>query len=346
MAFNSQQYGYWQDSSSRRVNEVSTSNLEKQIFTLTSLVRQMLILQRLREQEAQTRGIRNSPHHPTSWNPPHQHHSHPPYQHHYYEDANSVSPWMGSDQRYYSNSYNQEWSAYSDYGYGELPQDFQYYQPEQPIVSEQPASELGMSLDDIVKAIATNNFQMQQERLQHQTRQPATDTQQFQSETRASLEKVGNQIGQLASSMRRLEAVYNFEEDESAIPLRSEEELQELDEITNEHLLEEEIQKDIAHNHEIPKVSELNIDQPDVLVTKASFLAGLAKSTDEHEEIELVEIIYNKEEKVTIEALCIIEEPKVNWQFLDDYLKCSLLETPTKNKEPLNGFLHERKGIG
>ncbi len=43
MAANSQQFGMRMDHTPMKVNEVSTSNLEKQISDLTSLVRQLVI---------------------------------------------------------------------------------------------------------------------------------------------------------------------------------------------------------------------------------------------------------------------------------------------------------------
>ena len=51
-----------------------------------------------------------------------------------------------------------------------------------------------MSLEDIVKSLATNTLQFQQE------------TKQFQQEARANIQSLDNQTGQMATAISRLEA--------------------------------------------------------------------------------------------------------------------------------------------
>ena len=51
-----------------------------------------------------------------------------------------------------------------------------------------------MSLEDIVKSLATNTLQFQQE------------MKQFQQEARANIQSLDNQMGQIATAISRLEA--------------------------------------------------------------------------------------------------------------------------------------------
>ena len=76
-----------------------------------------------------------------------------------------------------------------------------------------------MSLEDIVKSLATNTLQFQQE------------TKQFQQEARANIQSLDNQMGQMATAISRLEVqssgklpsqmIVNPRENASAIILRS-----------------------------------------------------------------------------------------------------------------------------
>ena len=76
-----------------------------------------------------------------------------------------------------------------------------------------------MSLEDIVKSLATNTLQFQQV------------TKQFQQEARANIQSLDNQMGQMATAISRLEAqslgklpsqtIVNPRENASAIFLRS-----------------------------------------------------------------------------------------------------------------------------
>ena len=76
-----------------------------------------------------------------------------------------------------------------------------------------------MSLEDIVKSLATNTLQFQQERKQ------------FQQETRANIQSLENHMGQMATTIGQLEVqssgklpsqtIVNPRENASAIILRS-----------------------------------------------------------------------------------------------------------------------------
>ena len=81
-----------------------------------------------------------------------------------------------------------------------------------------------MSLEDIVKSLATNTLQFQQE------------TKQFQHEVKANIQSLENQMGQMATAISQLKAqssgklpsqmVVNPRENASAIILRSGEEVE------------------------------------------------------------------------------------------------------------------------
>ncbi|XP_073125943.1 uncharacterized protein [Henckelia pumila] len=132
------------------------------------------------------------------------------------QQANAIGGFSGQPQhRYdpYSNTYNSGWRDHPNFSYKN--QGGQQGFPQQNY-NKQPApaqsSDSGMSLDEIVKALASN-------------------TQKFQQETRTSMQNQGNQITQLATAVSNLEAqnsgklpsqtVVNPRENASAMVLRS-----------------------------------------------------------------------------------------------------------------------------
>ncbi|XP_019153451.1 PREDICTED: uncharacterized protein LOC109149915 [Ipomoea nil] len=183
MAENSQQYGTRVDGSIRRVNEVSTSQLENKISDLTTLVRQMAVGQM---QSTGACGICSFVGHPIDMCPTLQNPN---------QELNAIGGFPGQPNRKYdpfSNQYNPGWRDHPNLSYGNQGaqprfqnQNFRQFQT--PQQSQPQASNSGMSLDEIVKALANN-------------------TQQFQRETRASIQQLGNQISQLATSVSKLEA--------------------------------------------------------------------------------------------------------------------------------------------
>ncbi|KNH03838.1 hypothetical protein BRCH_03053 [Candidatus Burkholderia brachyanthoides] len=202
---------------------------------------------------------------------------------------------------------------------------------------EQPCSNSGMPLDEIVRLIAT-------------------DTLQFQQETRRSIQNLENQLSQLQSYMRRLENAVD-QEDDSTIPLGDGVNLKD-SEITEEHPLDEVIQKEsVVFQQEAERFDESNIDESDLLVTFVSFPAGSAKS----KEIEQKEIF---------EAFHKFEEPIVEWQPVLDRSIYAFVEgeeiqlvinatdstgisgdmelkkSYTECKKSTSWILEERKGIG
>ena len=210
MAENSQQFGVRLDEVPKSANVVNVSSLENKISDLTSLVRQLAVGQL---QQARVCGICSVPGHPTDMCPTLQDDP--------IQQANAVGGFVNQPQRRYdpySNHYNPGWRDHPNFSYGNQGGQ-QRYQPPTQFRPPQPAqpSSSGMSLEDIVKSLATN-------------------TQQFQQETRTSIRNLKNQMSQLATSLGKLEAqnsgklpsqaVVNPKEDVNAMMLRSGKELQ------------------------------------------------------------------------------------------------------------------------
>ena len=113
-----------------------------------------------------------------------------------------------------------------------------------------------MSLKDIIKSLATNTLQFQQE------------TKQFQQEVRANIQILDNQMGQMATAISRLEAqssgklpsqtIVNPRENASAIVLRSGKEVEIPVKATPASLKQEKeqnvvVDKNVPNDNEVPK---------------------------------------------------------------------------------------------
>lgn len=201
MAANSQQFGSHQEPS-RRVNEVNASSLESKINQLTSLVQNLVVGN---TQQAKVCGICAYTGHSTDMCPT--------LQDDIPEQANAVGNFPGLPQRKYdpySNTYNPGWRDHPNFSYGSRAQNFQQFQQRPSAPPQQNSSAPGMSLEEIVKSLATN-------------------TQQFQQEIRASIQNLENQVSQLVTSLSKLESqgklpsqiIVNPKENASAITLRS-----------------------------------------------------------------------------------------------------------------------------
>ncbi|XP_076951755.1 uncharacterized protein LOC143625226 [Bidens hawaiensis] len=112
------------------------------------------------------------------------------------EQANAIDGYLVQNTRQYDQPrVNQNWGQPTNFGYQQIPPQYQPRQPypnqqnfqhrEQP-QTQQPSSS-GMSLEDIVKNLAAS-------------------TQTFQQETKASIKNLEQQMAQLASSVSRLES--------------------------------------------------------------------------------------------------------------------------------------------
>jgi len=255
MAANSQQFGTRLDRPSQHVNEVNISSLEQQIAGLTSLVRQMAVGN---VQTAKVCGICSIAGHSTDMCPTLQEEP--------IEQVNVADGFPGQPQRKYdpySNTYNPGWRNHPNFSYGNpqvnqpetqnRPIFQQYKQPYIPRQQPGQTSNSGMSLEDIVKSLATNTLQFQQE------------TKQFQQEAKASIQNLDNQMSQMATAISRLEAqssgklpsqtVVNPREQANAIVLRSGKEV-EIPVKAAPTSPEQEKEKEVVADKEIPKEDE------------------------------------------------------------------------------------------
>ncbi|XP_075473857.1 uncharacterized protein LOC142504900 [Primulina tabacum] len=205
MAANAQQFSTRQDNPPRQVNEVSVTPIDQKLDSLTSLLEKLVAGQ---VQQVKTCGVCAMVGHPTDMCPSLQEET--------TQQANAIGGFPGQPQRRYdpySNSYNPRWRDHPNFSYKN--QGGQQGYPQQNWNKQhapEQTSNSGMSLDEIVKALAEN-------------------TQKFQQETRASIQILGTQITQIATSVSKLEAqnsgklpsqtVVNPKENASAMILRS-----------------------------------------------------------------------------------------------------------------------------
>uniref|UniRef100_A0A6N2NBX1 Reverse transcriptase n=1 Tax=Salix viminalis TaxID=40686 RepID=A0A6N2NBX1_SALVM len=281
MAANSQQFGIRGDNNPRKVSEVSHSNLETQLSELTSLVKQVVF-----GQVRQTRvcGICAFSDHSTDMCPQLQEDVIP--------QVNAVNG-FGNQQRNhdpYSNQYNPGWRDHPNLRYGQPHnrQQFPSFGQNKAAPPPHQASSSGMSLEDIVKSLATN-------------------THLFQQETRASIQNLETQVSQLATSLGKMKAnkgklpaqpEVNPRENANAIVLRSGKEVQ----TSSPRLtVPKEIKKEgnTPLESPLPKSSnevsiESTMHKPNTLVAPP-FPSRLAKTKKEEGEHELFETFWKVE---------------------------------------------------
>ncbi|KAL0286859.1 UNVERIFIED_CONTAM: Retrovirus-related Pol polyprotein from transposon.6 [Sesamum radiatum] len=201
MAANNQQFNSRNENPLRKVNEVSTS-IDERLDKLTSLMEKFVVGG---PQQVKACGICTSMGHSTD--------ACPTLREEPTEHADAIGGFPGQQQRRhdpFSNTYNPGWRDHPNLRYGNQQQNSQRppYQPPQT----NPNS--SMPLEDIVKTLALS-------------------TQQFQQETRSSIQNLESQISQLVSSVSRLESqgklpsqtIINPKQNASAIVLRSGKEL-------------------------------------------------------------------------------------------------------------------------
>lgn len=189
MAANSHQFGTRLDTLSKHVNGVNVSSIEQQLASLTTLVHQMTTCTM---QTAKACEICSLVSHPTNMCPT--------LQEEFVEHVNAADSFPGQPRRNYdpySNTYNQGWRDYPNLSYenrqmnqlmNQNRQNFQLYNQSYPPRQQQcQTSNSGMSLEDIVKSLATNTLQ-------------------FQQETKANIQCLENEMGQMANVVSRLES--------------------------------------------------------------------------------------------------------------------------------------------
>ncbi|KAH9751265.1 hypothetical protein KPL71_014224 [Citrus sinensis] len=257
MAANAQQFGNRQDLTSRKVNEVNISSVEQRLDKLTSLVEKFVVGN---VQQVKTCGICYNMGHSTDMCPTLQEEP--------VEQANAVGGFPGMPQR--------------------RPSGFpQQYPPRQP-TPPQSNSKSGISLEEIVKSLATN-------------------TQQFQQATTASIQNLENQVSQLATTMSRLESQVsgklpsqtevNPKQNDSAVILRSGKELQEPSKKVTEHV-EDELEK----NELMPKSQDAQPTRakPLPIVIPPPFPSRFAKSKKEEQEKDILETFHKVEVNIPL----------------------------------------------
>ncbi|KAJ9134914.1 hypothetical protein P3X46_032155 [Hevea brasiliensis] len=212
------------------------------------------------------------------------------------QHVNAVGDYGQPEHSYdpFSNTYNPGWHDHPNLSYGNQQvqnQDQQQRQVNQP---PSPPSNQGMSLNEIVKALASN-------------------TQQFQQEIRNSIQNIESQIGQLASSVSKLEAqgskklpsqtVMNPRENASAILLRS---AKEVDNQTPHEPIKK--KKQGVKEFEVPEV-EVNTEPKLNKVNNyilSPFPCRLAKNKKEEQEKEILETF--RKVDVNIPLLDVIKQ--------------------------------------
>ncbi|XP_027157395.1 uncharacterized protein LOC113758919 [Coffea eugenioides] len=237
MAANGQQFGERQDYAPRKVNEVSISSIEQQLDSLTSLVEKLVVRQ---VQQAKTCGICYASSHQTDTCPTLQDDPN--------EYVNAVGGFPSPPQRRYdpySNTYNSGWKDHPNFSYASRPPGFH---------QQQLVSKSGTSLEEIVKSLATN-------------------AQQFQQETRASIQNLENQT------------IINPKQNVSAITLRNGKELPQPSQRIFEQAIEEAIEKEEVTPKPKDVPQQKFGDESSVVVTPPPpFSNRFAKSKEEQEQ--------------------------------------------------------------
>ncbi|KAL0409445.1 UNVERIFIED_CONTAM: hypothetical protein Sradi_1878900 [Sesamum radiatum] len=281
MAANNQQFGNRSDNPPRKVNEVSIS-VDERLDKLTSLVERLIVGN---TQQVKACGICTSSGHATNACPT------------LHEEctmhANAVGGFSRPPQRghdHFSNTYNPEWRDYPKLRYGDQPQNFQRPPYQQPPPPPQANTNSGMPLEDIVKTLALS-------------------TQQFQQETRASIQNLESQMSQLASSVSRLESqgklpsqtIINPKQNVSAITLCSEKELQLENSTRRGHAEHGKTGEELKIPPNQVERSELTQEEhPKVFVPRPPFPEQFAKSKKEEDDKEIFETLSKVEVNIPL----------------------------------------------
>ena len=155
MAENSQQFGVKSEGMTRRVNEVNHFDLANRLTELTALVHQMAVRQ---VQAAKTCRICVAPEYAIDMCPTLQEDP--------YEQASAMRGLLGPPQRRndpYAPTYNPGWRNHPNFSYAQKPSGFQQSFQQRPPVQQPSTSDLGMSLEDMVKSLADSTCQMRQD---------------------------------------------------------------------------------------------------------------------------------------------------------------------------------------
>ncbi|KAK4395795.1 hypothetical protein Sango_1733800 [Sesamum angolense] len=181
---------------------------------------------------------------------------------------------------FYSESYNLGWQNH--FNYWDQEKQLRYQPPPSPVQAAPQTPNSGMSLEDIVKSLALTTLQ-------------------FQQDTMAGLQLLGNQISQLATSISKLEAQASQQtevnpENASAMTPQSREELHMIEQSTGGHLRGRE---DLEYTEVQNEKVESNLISPPSSNTYALlFPCSMPKSEEDEKEITL-----NKDKKSSHETI-------------------------------------------
>ncbi|XP_038708081.1 uncharacterized protein LOC120003252 isoform X2 [Tripterygium wilfordii] len=302
MAANSQQFGAHMEHPAKQVSEVSTSNIERQIFDLTTLVKQMAIGSL---QAAKVCGICTMIGHPTDMCPTLQEEDST-------QQANAIGGFPGQPQLKfdpYPNTYTPGFKHPNlSYDNPAVAQNsFKFPYPARHQQGTQPPNS-GMALDELIKTLANN-------------------TQQFQQETRSSVQNLEKQISQLAMAVSNLEAqgsgklpsqtIVNPRENASAVTLRSGTKTAD----SNQHsmVLAQKNEEEREANNDIKDSSKVT-SQPTVPNSSNTILvpfpSRLSKSKKEQQEKDILETFRKVE--VNIPLLDAIKQVPKYAKFLKE----------------------------
>ena len=333
MAANSKQFGTRGDFANKRVNEISISNLENKVNDLTSLVRSLACGN---VQQVKVCSICSLQGHASDMCPT--------MQEDYIEQANAVDgAFNGQPQRKYdpfSHTYNPGWRDHPNLRYGNQPQQGNQgrqfhphgFQPQQNYQARQPPSftnsnVMGSSSSDdlreMMKTLASNTVTLQQ------------NVMSFQQETRSSIHNLEKQMGQVASSVGKLEAqmngklpsqALNPKENVSAIMLRSGKELEEKRSKQIEMEEEEEIETELSTKKKHPSPSQIETTTNTLKVSPQSmtssfktippFPVSSSRSKKEDKEKEILEVF--KKVELNIPLLDAIKQIPKYAKFLKE----------------------------
>ncbi|KAL0285516.1 UNVERIFIED_CONTAM: hypothetical protein Sradi_7172500 [Sesamum radiatum] len=301
MAFNTQQFGSRNDNPPQRVNEVSTS-IDERLDELTSLVKKLIVGN---TQQVKACGICTSSGHSTDACPTF--HEEPTMH------VNTVGGFSGPSQRGYdlfSKTYNPGWRDHPNLRYDNQSQNFQKLPP-----PPQSHSNSGTPLEDMMKILIANTQQFQQD-----TR---ATIQNLENQTRTSIQNLESQMSQLASSVSRLESqgklpsqtVINPKQNVSAIILCSEKELQFENSTRRGHTRQNRTEKSVVPGQtkqgktgeelenspkEVENSNQVGEEHPKVFVPKPPFPERFAKSKKEEEEKEILETLRKVEVNIPL----------------------------------------------
>jgi hypothetical protein len=333
MAANSKQFGTRGDFANKRVNEVSISNLENKVNDLTSFVHSLACGN---VQQVKVCSICSLQRHTSDMCPT--------MQEDYIEQVHAVDGgFNGQPQRKYdpfSNTYNPEWRGHPNLCYGNPPQQGNQgrqfhphgFQPQQNYQARQPppftnSNVMGSSSSDdlreMMKTLASNTVTLQQ------------NVMTFQQETRSSIHNLEKQMGQVASSVGKLEAQMNGKlssqalnpiENVSAIMLRSGKELEEKRSKQIEMEEEEEIEIKLSTKKEHPPPPQTETSTNTSKVTPHSmnfsfktippFPVSSSRSKKEDKEKEILEVF--KKVELNIPLLDAIKQIPKYTKFLKE----------------------------